>query len=328
MTLPAQVEQDLREIEELEKQIAAQNQPEVPPEEPETGDADQVTTNNSDGQETTATGKTSEGEKETAPPPSEDFKQKYNTLRGKYDAEVPRLHAQVKELTTQVGELTSSLNKQQQAAQTEKPQTPESYVTDADREEYGDDLIDFQRRVAKEVGQQYEQKIANLEATIDTLQNRMNDTGGQVSDMTFQQKLRHVVPEFETLNTDPQWIEWLDTVDPMLRGPRRAVAQEAYARGDVDAIQHYVQMFKETQAPAQAHQSEKQSELEKQITPSRSTTSTTPAPTNEGQGKVYSEAQMDAAWKRVNTLNMSGRYEDAAKLEAELTTALLEGRGQ
>ena len=35
---------------------------------------------------------------------------------------------------------------------------------------------------------------------------------------------------------------------------------------------------------------------------------------------------MDSAWSKVRTLNTRGKYEEAAKLEAELTAAYMENR--
>ena len=70
---------------------------------------------------------------------SESFKQKYATLRGKYDAEVPRLHQQVKELTDQMNAIREEAEAAKKA-EAEKPKEKVSYVTDADREEYGDDF--------------------------------------------------------------------------------------------------------------------------------------------------------------------------------------------
>lgn len=325
MALPAQVERDLKEIEELEKQLAAQRQPVDSGEAVEDSDDDEaiqpVETSADD-----TSGTPSEHEERK---PSEDFEQKYRTLKGKYDAEVPRLHAQVRELTTQVAQLTNAMREQQvqrEAAQKQEPEAQrESYVTDADREEYGDDLIDFQRRVAKEVAAEYDGKIAKLEKIIDSLQHRLDETGGEVTKMTFQQRLNLEVPDFESVNRDPAWIAWLDEVDPILRGPRRGAAQDAFARGDVEAVAHYVRLFKDSRPSAAEHKSSKASELEKQVTPSRTTTTQNPAPTGSGQ-KVYTTPELNRAWDRVTTLNKAGRYEEAAKLEAELSAAMLEGR--
>jgi len=42
--------------------------------------------------------------------------------------------------------------------------------------------------------------------------------------------------------------------------------------------------------------------------------------------KVYSERELNNAWTKIRTLNTQGKYDDAEKLEAELTAAYMEGR--
>jgi hypothetical protein len=324
MALPAQVERDLKEVEALEQQLAAQNRPAAVGTAAEDSDDDGLqTVGQSAGDESPKPSVNDERKSQ-----SDDYEQKYRTLKGKYDAEVPRLHAQVRDLNAQMANLTQAMQ-EQQAQQTVQKQVIETkrepYVTDADREEYGDDLIDFQRRVAKEVAAEYDDKIARLESVINTLQTRVDVTGGEVVKMTFQQRLNLAVPDFESVNKDSGWINWLDEIDPILRGPRRGAAQEAFARGDVEAVAHYVNLFKSSRQPAVGHKSSKESELEKQVTPSRTTTAQNPAPTSTGH-KVYSERELNGAWDRVTTLNKAGRYDEATKLEAELSNAMLEGR--
>jgi hypothetical protein len=42
--------------------------------------------------------------------------------------------------------------------------------------------------------------------------------------------------------------------------------------------------------------------------------------------KIYSEREIAGAWTRVRNLNTKGQFEEASKLEAEITSAYLEGR--
>lgn len=322
MALPAQVEKDLKEIEELEKQLYAPDGNEDKPEEGESPAAEtkEVVEDPKSEQETDEQPQEKPESQEVETPQAEDFEHKYRTLRGKYDAEVPRLHDQVKELTTKLGDLSAKLE--------EKPKTPEPepepLVTDADRENFGEDLLDVQRRVAQDVGSKYESQIKRLESTIEDLTKRLDGTNNSMSELTFEQRLGRLVPDFETVNKDPKWISWLDGIDPMVRGPRRLMAQQAFAKGDAEAVADYVKLFKEAIAPAQTQQSKSEAELEKQVTPSRTTTPANPQQTN--QKPTYNEAQLNSGWDRVTVLNKAGRYDEADKLEAELSTAMLEGR--
>jgi hypothetical protein len=322
MALPAQVEQDLKDIAELEKQFAAQ---------PDSGD-----TPDEDEAETEQIAEAPQVVEDESPPAEEkpdsqveakeDFEHKYKTLRGKYDAEVPRLHSQVKALMEEVGDLKAA----QEAAEEkpEKPPEPTTYVTDADRENFGEDLLDVQRRVAQEVSSSYEAKITQLEGVIDTLTKRIDGTNNSVSELTFEQRLGRLVPDFDAINNDPKWISWLDEVDPIIRGPRRNVAQRAFVEGDAEAVADYVRLFKSSQKPVQTQQTPREVELEKQVTPSRTTTPSNTTTATDNRQRTYTKAQTDQVWSRIDVLNKAGKYDEANKLEAEISVAMLEGRAE
>jgi hypothetical protein len=326
MALPKQVQKQLDEVEELEKQLEAQGEDEVKKKKTskksKAEDTEVEVTDDEPIEEPVAVEATpADDSKEEV---SESFKQKYATLRGKYDAEVPRLHQQVKELTDQM----NAIRREAEAAkkvEAEKPKEKVSYVTDADREEYGDDLIDFQRRVAKEVSQEYEDRFEQQAKVIEQLQQQISNTGNQVGEVGFTQKLNALVPGFDQLDNDERWVAWLNEYDPMTRGPRRDQAQAAFNAGDAEAVAHYVGLFRESVEPVANGKSDRDTELEKQVTPSRSASTVTNKSSSKNS-KVYSEKELNNAWTKIRTLNTQGKYDDAEKLEAELTAAYMEGR--
>lgn len=326
MALPKQVQKQLDEVEELEKQLEAQGEDEVKKKKTskksKAEDTEVEVTDDEPIEEPVAVEATpADDSKEEV---SESFKQKYATLRGKYDAEVPRLHQQVKELTDQM----NAIRREAEAAkkvEAEKPKEKVSYVTDADREEYGDDLIDFQRRVAKEASQEYEDRFEQQAKVIEQLQQQISNTGNQVGEVGFTQKLNALVPGFDQLDNDERWVAWLNEYDPMTRGPRRDQAQAAFNAGDAEAVAHYVGLFRESVEPVANGKSDRDTELEKQVTPSRSASTVTNKSSSKNS-KVYSERELNNAWTKIRTLNTQGKYDDAEKLEAELTAAYMEGR--
>jgi len=330
MALPKQVQKQLDEVEELEKQLEAQGEeveakPEVKKKKTskkaKAEDTEVEVTDDEPIEEPVAVEATPAND--SVEEVSESFKQKYATLRGKYDAEVPRLHQQVKELTDQMNAIRYEAEAAKKA-EAEKPKEKVSYVTDADREEYGDDLIDFQRRVAKEASQEYEDRFEQQARVIEQLQQQISNTGSQVGEVGFTQKLNALVPGFDQLDNDERWVAWLNEYDPMTRGPRRDQAQAAFNSGDAEAVAHYVGLFRESVEPVANGKSDRDTELEKQVTPSRSASTVTKSSGKDS--KVYSEKELNNAWTKIRTLNTQGKYDDAEKLEAELTAAYMEGR--
>jgi len=256
--------------------------------------------------------------------PAEDadyWKQKYRTLQGMYDAEVPKLHSQLRELSGEVAELTKKSNEKPVAAETKKPQ---SLVTDEDVETFGQDLIEVQRKVAREVAAEFREELSALKEENVKLREQVTSTDSQVQEASFDQRLHRLVPDFDQVNVDKKWIAWLDAYDPILRASRRTIAAQAYAKGDAEAVSDYVKMFREATAkPVPNSSAGKNSELEHQIQPSRSAAS---ASQGEEQGRMYTNADVQRMFKQTVTLSNQGKREEASALEAEIDAAYLEGR--
>jgi len=356
MALPRQVQQAEEEVKRIEEMLArgqtSEHQPSQDPppdaeaQEPaanEGGRAGEQPSNVSevpDGQpQSEATPGPEQGEQDATgadqdePQPSPQDKaqdeskweHKYKRLQGKYNAEVPRLHDEVKELRALVQQL-----QQQQAqppAQPEpEPEQPSHLVTDEDVDAFGEDLIDLQRRVAREVAAEFSQKLSALEQENAQLKEQF----GTVRTTSFEAKLLQQVPDFYELDKDPAWIEWLNEWDPMLRAPRRNVAGAAYQAGDVEAVKHYVDLFRQQQGPAPAApqptpavKPERKQELERQVQPTRANKRPQPG---QKAGKVYTANEAEQAFNNIRVLISKGKRDEAAALEQEISAAYAEGR--
>jgi hypothetical protein len=330
MALPKQVQAQLDEVEALEKTLSARKKDPEKAEKPEKGTEKPETEGEKPKEDAEKAAKPREV-KPAEPKPEvvpEDFEQRYRTLRGKYDAEVPRLHQEVNTLRAEIAELTKKVSTPA-PKEPEKPKAKASYVTDADRQEFGDELIDVQRRVAREVADEFQEQLKAQAAIIEELKGQVTSTGSQVGQMGFAQKLAHLVPDFDEIDHDKRWVAWLNEYDPMLRGPRRERAKAAFDAGDAEAVADYVKLFKATLVPETAsmdtERSERQAELDKQVAPNR-TANSSATPSVGKETKVYSAREVEAIWTKIRTLNSRGRAEESAKLEAEITAAYLEGR--
>ena len=329
MSLPKQVQKQVAEIDELEKQLYAvepstKSEDEVA--EPLTPEAEQ--TEESVEAKAEAPVKEDKADKE---PESDDpkWKQKYKTLQGMYDAEVPRLHQQVKDLNTQLEELKKTVesanDKAAEAKQEAEYERLKNLVTDEERQEFGDDLIEVQRKVAREETAELVKQLEAIKSENAKLHELLQQTDSQVSHTSFQHRLTQLVPDFEQVNSDPAWIAWLDENDPLLRAPRRVVAERAYAEGDAESVAHFVNLFRESSGQSTTDTKKKvvKQELEAQIQPSKSASSNTPvAPA----GKTYTNDQVRNMFLRVTQLNKTGKLDEARKLEAEIDAAYMQGR--
>lgn len=321
MALPKQVEAQLKALEELEKQLAQGNDPK--PADPADPPADP---NPTDPPADPKPADPAPKPVDTKPTPTEPvvaeetWQQKYKTLKGMYDAEVPRLHADLRDLKAQMESLRKAA--ETKPVEPAKPAAAEKLVTDADVEAFGSDLIEVQRKVAREVAAEFRGELDAMRAENEKLREQLNNTGTQVSETSFEQRLYRMVPDFEVVNADPKWIAWLNEVDPLLRAPRATVAQQAFNRGDAEGVAHYVSLFKQSIAPVEP-KTDKTEELERQLQPNRGATSTPPA---SQKGKVYTNAEVEKMFRKAADLGNKGRHEEARKLEAEIDAAYMENR--
>jgi hypothetical protein len=326
MALPKQVQAQLDEVVELEKTLEAQKEPKKKKakqskssEEPKDTETElsAATEEKSTPAEVTPTG--------TSPTDvASDFEQRYKTLQGKYDAEVPRLLTQVRELTSQLDTIQKGMEAKPEPPTKAKEKV--SFVTDEDRAEFGEELINVQRRVAQEVSQEYEGRLEQQDEVIRKLQEQIAQTGSQVGEMGFTQRLQALVPDFADVDSDERWVAWLNEHDPMLRGPRRDKALSAFNEGDAEAVAHYVNLWKASIAAVEPEaRPNRQAELEKQVTPNGSANSSRTQSAGQDQ-KVWTARELQAGWDKIRVLNTRQQYDDANKLEATLTTAYMEGR--
>lgn len=328
MALPKQVQEQAEQIDALEKQLYGDKEPADPNKpvaelvQPE---AEQPVEPAKE-PEAAAPDPAPEPEPAKEKPSKQDdddasvWKQKYKTLQGMYDAEVPRLHGQVKDLTSQISDLTAKFEASQQAAAEAATQAEQSLVTDEDRQEFGDDLLEVQRKVAREVAAPLQAELDAMKAENNKLREQLETTGQQVSTTSFEAQLTNAIPNWAAINTSPEWIAWLEETDPMLRGPRKLAAQKAYTEGDIEGVSYYVKLFLETQQkPASESKAENQPELESQIQPE---TAATPQATPQSQqGEYLTDADIRNMFNKIMQLNAQGRQDEARKLEAKIDSA-------
>ena len=183
-------------------------------------------------------------------------------------------------------------------------------------------MVQLRERVGNQVLlQQAQQELQKLHAENDALKGTVAETGERVGQTAFDIRLRQLVPDFDAVDADPNWIAWLNEVDPLLQGPRRNLVADKYNRGDADAVAKYIQLWSDTQPQPRAN---KQAELERQVAPSKATSNQTTS--TQPRGRQYRESEIGQLFNKVRDLTIKGRADEAAQLESEITLAYAEGR--
>lgn len=255
--------------------------------------------------------------------PEETWERKYHVLQGKFDAEVPRLHQQMREMQTQMQQLITE-KAVLEATKAAEPAPVNSSITEQDKEAFGPDLIDLIERAT-------EAKVSTLRAKEADLVNEIKELKGKLGDVSERQVvsdkdrflagLGQQVPDWEALNVNQGFLEWLNQVDPVYGLPRQTALNNAYENLDVTRVANIFKAYKAL-LPQAPQQSKANQELQRQVAPTRTRSAT--APTDSVNQKIFTQQEIATfydEWRR-------GHYdeEEAARMEKDIHAAITEGR--
>lgn len=337
MALPEQIRKQSEAIQELYKQLNAEDktpkdegvadEAAKPTENPPTegNDAAQVPSSEDKQEATTAHESKSE----------ETLLQKYKTLQGMFNAEVPRLHQQNRALTQriqQLEQLLASLSTQQQnSTDASQQQTVEKHVTEKDVEEYGES-IDVMRRVAREELALLNSRLTQLESVVRQMQTNVVP---QVQDIAYRQQmsaeqkfwadLSAAVPDFREINSNEGFHAWLLEADPLTGITRQTYLEDAQRNLDAQRVINIFRAWLSANGQAAGPKSSRAaSELEKQIAPGRSRGGNNVA--SFDKAKTYTPADIAQFFNDVRNGKYKGREQERIRIERDIFAAQREGR--
>lgn len=287
--------------------------------------------------------------------PQEGWEQKYRVLQGKYNAEVPRLQNQVREQNEQLRSFQSQLTATQNllaslSAQREPapaastpatPPAPTKLVKDEEVKEFGADLIDVIRRAAREemsgMLPEIDRRVAPVAQRANQAAQAAQDVGQRVAQNDQQSvlaMLASAVPNWQELNEDAGFLEWLDQIDPFSGAQRGALLKQAYKAHDgsrvVAFFSGYLKEHAAVTPPAASKEpaaapAAPQRKLEQFVAPG--TPKTGAASTQDGSGKrVWSRAEIGQFYSDVQAGRYKGTKEQRKQTEADIFAAQREGR--
>lgn len=272
--------------------------------------------------------------------PEETVLQKYKTLQGMYNAEVPRLHQQNREMTQrvqQMEQLLASLSAQQQQTPATSQPTVDKLVTDKDVEEYGESL-DVMRKVSREELIPVAQRLAQIESMLRQMQvnvvpqvQNLAQRQQMSAEQQFWADLAAAVPNFRDINGNEAFQSWLLEADPLTGITRQTYLDDAQRNLDARRVVNFFRTWLEITGQAAVAQSTGSataptSELEKQVAPGRSRGAG--APTNTNKAKVYAPADITKFFNDVRSGKYKGREQERDRIERDIFAAQRENRIQ
>lgn len=240
------------------------------------------------------------------PPQEENWEHRFKVLQGKYNSEVPRFASENKDLKSRLQILEEQIEEMKNAKPAEVLVKPEEI------EQYGEGLIDVARRVARE-------ELASKDAVIAKLQSEINSiksvTTTVVSD-TFFKSLTELVPDWESLNADENFLKWLDEIDELTGETRQQLLGKAESQRDPVRAAKFFNLYKKA---SQSWAANSQTSLEQQIVPPANQPSASPP-----AKKIWTRGEIAGFYERVRRGMVSDS--DAIAIEADITAATIEGR--
>lgn len=243
---------------------------------------------------------------DSTPPQEESWEHRFKVLQGKYNAEVPRFAHENKDLKGRLQSLEDQLEEMKNA----KP--PELLVKPEEIEQYGEGLIDVARRVAREELASKDAVIAKLRSEIDSVKSVQS----HVVQDSFFRSLTEMVPDWEALNADTNFLNWLDEVDDLTGETRQALLGRAEQSRDPVRAAKFFNTYKKM---SQTWAAKSAASLEQQIVPS-----TNQAPSTPQAKKIWTRAEITNFYDRVRRGSISDA--DAIAIEADIASASVEGR--
>ncbi len=265
------------------------------------------------------------------PAPADDWEQKYKALQGKYNAEVPRMAADIRSLREEM-----EANKVAPAPAPETTPEKKPVVTDADLVDYGEDLVDLIRRVARDESSVFAEQLT---PKIEQIQGQVQTSAKAQATNSVYGKLDSEVQDWRNINKSPEFITWLNESDPYVGDVRSNLLSDAFKKGDANRVAAFFKGYlaesrvvtptppPSAQAPAPATESAPQGQMTlEQLAgpaggPSMSEQSTQPK-----QAPSWTRAQIATFYADVQKGHYEKNPAKKAQIENSIALAMQENR--
>jgi hypothetical protein len=272
---------------------------------------------------------------ETAPAPGdESWEHKYKSVHGRYT----RSQEQIRQMSEQIQGLQNVVATMQATAAS-APSTAslpdfstERLITPEEASDYGEDFLKVVGKKAREelapVIGAYQQKITELEQRLQGVSGAQAQDSHQKLMSTLDEKL----PTWRDLNTNEEFLSWLQLPDAYSGDIRHNMLKAAYAQGNAHRVLAFFNGFLAEEAAVAPAQGE----------PDYSTTTVPKVPLQNfaapGRAKTAASANAPAEKLNISRAQVASFYADVAagryrgreaeknKLEAQIFDAQREGR--
>jgi hypothetical protein len=184
---------------------------------------------------------------------------------------------------------------------------PQDYLTQADLQNYGPELVDFSQRAAVHA---VAPQLAQLGQQSQELMQRLQ----RETRARLDREVEAAVPNYREIDNDPAWHQWLRQVDPYNGRIRQELLNDAIAAGSATRVVAFFRGF------MREHGSQTTPVFD--WGPGQVLERTRPRP----QGRIYSRDEVKRLYELHRKGKFAGREDQWARLEHEIIRAGREGR--
>lgn len=264
------------------------------------------------------------------------WEQRFKTLKGKYDSEIPRTVAQLRQaeqdnrqLTQRVFELEDQLKKALASDKGTKfsASDDEPLVSEEEKAEYGPEFTAFIERIAKTAASKTAKTSHPAPAPQPAAAPQARPVG-----QTVYQTLDQQAPRWREINKDPEFVGWLQHPDPLSGSTRHHMLQAAFTSQDAPRVLAFFQSYANSSGqslkaadPAPSPAPAKVS-LEQLAGPRANAPSG--AQSNPPAKRVWTGKDIEAFYRKAVAGHYRGKEAEKARIEGEIAEAIAEGRVQ
>jgi len=189
-----------------------------------------------------------------------DWKKKYEEnsrrmagLKASGDTFKHESRLQIEQLKQQIEEL--------QSREVVKPDVFDGVFTDEDRDVIGDEAVNIIKKASQKVSENgldpLRKELLELKKEKAEEQVRQQQRDSERTYDTFLNSLDKLVPEWQSINADPEFISYLSDVDEHSGYTRQELLHRAEQNGDVSRVAGFMQSFYDTSNPGKKKLAEK-----------------------------------------------------------------------
>lgn len=227
-----------------------------------------------------------------------------------------------------------------------QPFTPPKFVTEKETQEYGQELLDVMGRRTMEIVAPEFMKLGQVVNTLMAENQQLRQqVGGMRNVVTqdatgrFYDTLDRELPDWDNTNNDPEFLQWLDQVDPYSGRVRKELLTEAHTRKEATRVLNFIRGFRAERAAvnpvgdtqprlgsnggSHAPPPSPSIELRNLAAPGRAKSGQPPTPPDQ---TFITQAEITQFYADVTKGKYEGRDAEKTALEQQIFNAAKEGR--